>query len=127
MPLPASTCQQISSRSPQAFERQVADTPRRNLETRQDCARSLFAQRLNGTRVVFSPLVTTLRSTRNGEGLAAEQGQIVLVTVKQYLAVADDVLRKLFPELLPSLWADSAQYPACSVFIQEDECDSSLQ
>jgi hypothetical protein len=37
-----------------------------------------------------------MHSTRNGEGLPAGQGELVLVTVKQYLAVADDVLRKLF-------------------------------
>ena len=70
--------------------------------------------------------MTTLRSTRNGEGLPGDQGEIVLVTVKQYLAVADDVLRKLFPELPWSFWAQSAQYPTCSVFINEDEHDSAL-
>jgi hypothetical protein len=54
------------------------------------------------------------------------QAEIVLVTVKQYLAVADDVLRKLFPELPASFWAQGGQYPVCSVFINEDECDSPL-
>jgi hypothetical protein len=52
---------------------------------------------------------------------------MVVVTVKQYLAVADDVLRKLFPELPASFWAYSGQYPTCSVFIKEDERASSLQ
>lgn len=71
--------------------------------------------------------MTSLRSTRNAEDLLEVQGEMVVVTVKQYLAVADDVLRKLFPELPASFWAHSAQYPTCSVFIKEDECDSSLQ
>lgn len=51
---------------------------------------------------------------------------MVVVTVKQYLAVADDVLRKLFPELPASFWAQSAQYPTCSVFIKEDDLDPAL-
>ena len=71
--------------------------------------------------------MTTLRSTRNAEDLPEVQGEMVVVTVKQYLAVADDVLRKLFPELPATFWAQSAQYPTCSVFIKEDEHDSSLQ
>jgi hypothetical protein len=50
----------------------------------------------------------------------------VLVTLKQYLAVADDVIRRLFPELPASFWAHNGQYPTCSVFIQEDECNSPL-
>ena len=70
--------------------------------------------------------MTNLRSTRNVEDLLEDQGEIVVVTVKQYLAVADDLLRKLFPELPPSFWAQSAQYPTCSVFIKEDECASTL-
>jgi hypothetical protein len=65
--------------------------------------------------------VTILRSTRNGEDLLEDQEEIVLVTVKQYLAVADDVLRKLFPELPASFWAHSGQYPSCSVYIQDDD------
>ena len=69
--------------------------------------------------------MTTLRSTRSAEDLLEVQGEMVVVTVKQYLAVADDVLRKLFPELPASFWAQSAQYPTCSVFIKEDERDVS--
>jgi hypothetical protein len=72
------------------------------------------------------PLVTALHSTRNAEDLLEVQGEIVVVTVKQYLAVADDVLRKLFPELPASFWAHCAQYPTCSIFIKEDEPDSPL-
>jgi hypothetical protein len=70
--------------------------------------------------------VTTLRSTRNDEDLLEVQGEMVVVTVKQYLAVADDVLRKLFPELPATFWAQSAQYPTCSVFIKEDDLDPAL-
>ena len=66
--------------------------------------------------------MATLRSIRNAEDLLEVQGEMVVVTVKQYLAVADDVLRKLFPELPPSFWAQSARYPTCNVFIKEDEC-----
>lgn len=80
----------------------------------------------DGTPVVFSSFVTTLRSTRNAEELLELQGEMVVVTVKQYLAVADDVLRKLFPELPAGFWAHSAQYPTCSVFIKEDEPDAAL-
>lgn len=64
-------------------------------------------------------LVMTLCSTRNGEELPEDQGDIGLVTVKQYLAVADDVLRKLFPELPTTFWAQSPQYPTCSVFVKD--------
>jgi hypothetical protein len=70
--------------------------------------------------------VTTFRSTHNAEDLLEVQGEMVVVTVKQYLAVADDVLRKLFPGLPASLWAQSAKYPTCSVFIKEDELDPAL-
>ena len=72
---------------------------------------------------MFSPFVTTLRSTHNAEDLPEVQGEMVVVTVKQYLAVADDVLRKLFPELPATFWA---QYPTFSVFIKEDELDPAL-
>ena len=43
--------------------------------------------------------------------------EIVVVTSKQYLAVADDFLRKLFPELSP----DRLTYPGpYTVFIADD-------
>jgi phage gp37-like protein len=71
--------------------------------------------------------VTSLRSTRSAEDLLEVQGEMVVVTVKQYLAVADDVLRKLFPELPASFWAHSGQYPYCSVHIKDDDSDSPLQ
>jgi len=46
-----------------------------------------------------------------------DREEIVIVTSKQYLAVADDFLRKLFPELTP----DPLPYPApFTVFISDD-------
>jgi hypothetical protein len=45
------------------------------------------------------------------------QEEMVIVTSKQYLAVADDFLRKLFPELTP----DRLPYPGpFTVFITDD-------
>jgi hypothetical protein len=47
-----------------------------------------------------------------------DREEIVIVTSKQYLAVADDFLRKLFPELTP----DRLPYPGpFTVFITDDE------
>jgi hypothetical protein len=44
--------------------------------------------------------------------------EVVVVTTKQYLAVADDFLRKLFPELT----ADVLPRPgAFTVFIKDDD------
>ena len=46
-----------------------------------------------------------------------DREEIVIVTSKQYLAVADDFLRKLFPELTP----DRLPYPGpFTVFITDD-------
>jgi hypothetical protein len=46
-----------------------------------------------------------------------EREEIVIVTSKQYLAIADDFLRKLFPELTP----DRLPYPGpFIVFITDD-------
>ena len=46
-----------------------------------------------------------------------DREEIVIVTSKQYLAVADDFLRKLFPELTP----DRLPYPGpFTVFIADD-------
>jgi hypothetical protein len=48
-----------------------------------------------------------------------DREEIVIVTGKRYLAVADDFLRKLFPELTP----DRLAYPGpFTVFITDDEC-----
>src|ERR1700730_12799652 len=100
-------------------------------QPRRDCpgctrTSAAFGSGDDGTQVVLSTFVTTLRSTRNGEVFAVEQGEIVLVTVKQYLAVADDLRSRLFPELPPSFWAHSGQYPSCSVCIRDDDCDATL-
>lgn len=47
-----------------------------------------------------------------------DREEIVIVTSKQYLAVADDFLRKLFPELTPA----RLPYPGpFTVFITDDE------
>ena len=47
-----------------------------------------------------------------------EREEIVVVTNKQYLAVAGDLLRRLFPELTP----DFLPHPgAFSVFIKDDD------
>jgi hypothetical protein len=49
--------------------------------------------------------------------LREDREEIVIVTSKQYLAVADDFLRKLFPELTP----DRLPYPGSfTVFISDD-------
>ena len=46
-----------------------------------------------------------------------DREEIVIVTSKQYLAVADDFLRKLFPELTP----ERLLYPGpLTVFITDD-------
>lgn len=46
-----------------------------------------------------------------------DQKEIVIVTSKQYLAVADDFIRKLFPELTP----ERLPYPGpFTVFITDD-------
>ena len=45
--------------------------------------------------------------------------EIVLVTVKQYLAVADHVLNQIFPVLPESFWANTG-HPHCSVYIKRD-------
>jgi hypothetical protein len=46
--------------------------------------------------------------------------EIVTVTSKQYAAVAEDVLRRLFPEEGHSSLADCDQ-PAFTVFVKDDE------
>ncbi len=47
-----------------------------------------------------------------------DREETVIVTSKQYLAVRDDFLRKLFPELIP----DRLPYPGpFTVFITDEE------
>ena len=42
----------------------------------------------------------------------ADREEVVIVTSKQYLAVADDFLRKLFPELTPDRLPYPGSFPA---------------
>jgi len=48
-----------------------------------------------------------------------DREEIVIVTSKQYLAVADDFLRELFPELTPDRLSNPGPF---TVFITDDEC-----
>lgn len=48
----------------------------------------------------------------------ADTEEIVVVTTKQYMAVADDFLRKLFPELAPNLLPRPGAF---TVFIKDDD------
>jgi hypothetical protein len=58
-------------------------------------------------------------SHNNLNGSRDDQQEIIIFTSKQYLAVADDFLRNLFPELTP----DRLPYPGpFTVFIADDEC-----
>jgi hypothetical protein len=44
--------------------------------------------------------------------------EFVVVTTKQYIAVADDFLRKLFPELAPNLLPRTGAF---TLFIKDDD------
>ena len=57
------------------------------------------------------------RFSHNLNSSREDQKEIVIVTSKQYLAVADDFIRKLFPELTP----ERLPYPGpFTVFITDD-------
>jgi hypothetical protein len=63
--------------------------------------------------------MSVLRFNNNLSFSREDREEIVIVTSKQYLAVADDFLRRLFPALTP----DRLTYPGpFSVFIADDEC-----
>src|SRR5262249_40566156 len=47
--------------------------------------------------------VTNSRLGTNLQGTGDDQDEIVVVTSKQYFTVADDFLRRLFPDLTPNL------------------------
>ena len=65
----------------------------------------------------LAPLMSVLRFSNNLTFSREDGEEIVIVTSKQYLAVADDFLRKLFPELTP----DRLPYPGhFTVFIADD-------
>ena len=55
---------------------------------------------------------------KNYLGEAPEQDEIVIVTAKQYQAVADDLLRKLFPDVDLALCVYGSQNVA--LFIADD-------
>ena len=62
--------------------------------------------RMSGFRFIYHPNYSR-----------EDREEIVIVTSKQYLAVADDFLRKLFPELTP----ERLPYPGpFTVFITDD-------
>jgi hypothetical protein len=44
--------------------------------------------------------------------------EVVVVIAKHYVAIADDLLRKLFPELTPDLLPRSGRF---TVFIKDDD------
>lgn len=66
------------------------------------------------------PLTSPMSGFRFSHNLTfsrEDREEIVIVTSKQYLAVADDFLRKLFPEITP----DWLPYPGpFTVFITDD-------
>ena len=62
-----------------------------------------------------------IRSTDDIQDSDVGDKEIVLVTIKQYLAVADDILRKLFPNVPEHIWAEVGEYPYCAVVISEGE------
>ncbi len=66
--------------------------------------------------IALSLRMSTLRVSDEFED--RDRGEIVVVTTKQYLAVADDFLRKLFPELTPSLVPRPGAF---TVFIKDDD------
>jgi hypothetical protein len=53
--------------------------------------------------------------------------EIVIVTAKQYLAVAESVLRVLFPEVPSSSFSDNDEETNFAVYIADDECDAYLE
>jgi hypothetical protein len=61
--------------------------------------------------------MSDFRFSNNFSFSREDREEIVIVTSKQYLAVADDFLRKLFPELTP----DRLPFPGSfTVFITDD-------
>jgi hypothetical protein len=68
-------------------------------------------------KLFLSSAMTSFRFSHNINNASHDKEEIVIVTSKQYLAVADDFLRKLFPELTP----DRLPYPGhFTVFITDD-------
>ena len=61
--------------------------------------------------------MSVLRFSNNLTFSRKDVKEIVIVTSKQYLAVADDFLRKLFPELTPERLPPPGPF---TVFIKDD-------
>jgi hypothetical protein len=73
-----------------------------------------MARRLFLTPDMSNPIFShSLNQTHN------DQEEMVIVTSKQYLAVADDFLRRLFPEIHSDMLDDPGPF---TVFITDDEC-----
>ena len=69
-------------------------------------------------RLFLTPPVSNFRFGHSLNVTPDDQEEIVIVTTKQYLAVADDFLRRLFPEITP----DRLPYPGpFTVFIKDDD------
>lgn len=68
-------------------------------------------------RLFLTPPVSTFRPKHSVTDTRDGQQEIIIVTSKQYLAVADDFLRKLFPEITEDRLASPGPF---TVFIADD-------
>ena len=71
-----------------------------------------------GTLVASCALVSNFRLKHLICNTLTDQEEVVVVTTKQYLAVADDFLRRLFPEITLDLVARAGAF---TVFITDDD------
>ena len=62
--------------------------------------------------------MSNFQSSPNLIGTREDQGELVILTTEQYLAVADDFLRRLSPELAPHLLPCAAGF---TLFIKDDD------
>ena len=69
-------------------------------------------------QLFITPGVSSFRLKHIISDTLGDHEEIVVVTTKQYLAVADDFLRKLFPELSPNLLPRPGAF---TVFIKDDD------
>ena len=80
-----------------------------------------MSQKTIGSTVVWNAscfLTPSMSGFRLKHSVSNEQQEIVIVTTKQYLAVADDFLCRLFPEFTP----DRPPYRGpFTVFISDDD------
>ena len=73
-----------------------------------------------GTPIVLWLCMSNVFLSRNGT-LECEHREIVTVTAKQYLAVAENVLQALFPGLPLSTFADGGERNSFAVYIKDDD------